>query len=158
NDKLSDTCCMTSLVHGGGAGVHFCYEAHPYQVLYPARHPRAALPAALRRAVYQPVGRTAGSPQTGPTRVLWRLYREHRVAPKRPLSYRAGPPLGARRATRCSGQVSTDPTPAPGSPPPQTCPSPRSSPTVATTYGTRVRVVVTRPIGTSSRIGRCMMW
>src|SRR5262249_5626831 len=70
----------------------------------------------------------------------------------------AGPNLCARRATRCAVQVSTDPTPAPGSQPPKTCSRPRASLTVATTSDIRARVVGTLPIGTSSAIGRSMTW
>jgi len=53
---------------------------------------------------------------------------------------------------------STDPIQAKASRRPPICRRPRSSPTVATTSDSRVRDVVTRPIGTSSLIGRCTIW
>jgi hypothetical protein len=97
----------------------------------------------------------------GATIVLWETIASlpgFGMAPKGHLSYSSGPNMRARRTKPCSVQVRIDPIPLKGSPRLLTCPSQRSSLPVAPTRDKRVRVVVTRPRGTSSTRERCMTW
>src|SRR2546430_7307093 len=80
------------------------------------------------------------------------------MAPEGQLSYSSGPNMRARRTQPCLVQVRIDPIPPKGLLRLQTCHRQRSSHTVASTHDKGARIVVTRPIGTSSFGGHCTTW
>ena len=80
------------------------------------------------------------------------------MAPEGQLSYSSGPNMRARRTQPCLVQVRIDPIPPKGLLRLQTCHRQRSSHTVASTHDKGARIVVTRPIGTSSSGGHCTTW
>ena len=80
------------------------------------------------------------------------------MAPEGHLSYSAGLNMRARRTQPCSVRGRIDPIPPKGLPRLQTCHRQRSSLLGAPTRAKPVRVVVTRPIGTSNTSGRCTTW
>src|SRR5712691_952123 len=78
------------------------------------------------------------------------------MAPVGHLSYSSGPNMRARRIKPCSVRVCTDLIPRKGLQRLQTYHRQRLSPTRVPPHDKHVRVVVTRPIETSSPSGRCM--